>query len=142
MRNVATLDRADAEVAVRAVEEALRGEGRAAVIAIADAHGDPIVVVRMDGASATSVTIACNKAWTAATQDRSTRSIGARYRDPAEAFDLAYYGDERACGWAGGLPVHDRSGAVIGSVGVSGLPELDDERFASIGVAALAPRIR
>ncbi|MBW2464884.1 MAG: heme-binding protein, partial [Deltaproteobacteria bacterium] len=63
--------------------------------------------------------------------------IGARLRKADEAFDVAYYGDVRACGWAGGLPVRDAAGVVVGSVAVSGLPELEDERIAGIGVAAI-----
>jgi glc operon protein GlcG len=138
MRNVPTLDLADAERAIAAMRAALEAEGKAAVLAVADAHGDVIALVRLDGAPASSLTIARNKAWTAASQGEATRSIGARLRNPDEAFDIAYYGDARACGWGGGLPVRDREGRVVGSVAVSGLPELEDERIAALGVAAIS----
>ncbi len=140
MRKLNTLDRADAMLAVSAIREALERESLAAVIAVADVHGDLVALERLDGAPATSIAIATNKAWTAATQGVATSSIGARLRDTDEAFDIAYYGDRRACGWGGGLPVRDRAGDVVGAVAVSGLPEREDERFAAIGRDAIEGR--
>lgn len=137
MRNVPTLDLADAERAITAMRTELDREGKVAVLAVADAHGDVIALVRLDGAPASSLTIARNKAWTAASQGEATRAIGARLRREDEAFDIAYYGDARACGWGGGLPVRSPDGRVVGAVAVSGLPELEDERVAAIGVAAI-----
>ena len=137
MRTISTLDQDDATRAVEAVRAALVSESKTAVIAVADVHGDLLMLLRVDGAPATSITIATNKAWTAATQGIATRAIGARLRSEAEACDIAYYGDRRACGWGGGLPVMDRAGTVLGAVAVSGLPELEDERFAAIGKAAI-----
>lgn len=142
MRTISVLDLGDATVAIAAMRQALAEAGKAAVIAVADGHGDLVALERLDGAPASSVMIATNKAWTAATQENATGAIGARLRKTDEAFDIAYYGDRRACGWAGGLPVRDRAGAVVGSVAVSGLPEREDERIAEIGRAALEARLR
>ena len=133
-----TLDLADADVGIAAMREALATEGRVAALVVADTQGELLVLCRLDGTPASSLTIARNKAWTAATQGKPSREIGARLRNADEAFDVAYYGDVRACGWAGGLPVRDAAGVVVGSVAVSGLPELEDERIAGIGVAAIA----
>lgn len=141
MRNVPTLDLEDADAAIAAMREALVRDGKAAAIAVADAQGELLALFRLDGTPASSLTIARNKAWTAATQGKPTRAIGARLRSPDEAFDIAYYGDARACGWAGGLPVSDGDGNVVGAVAVSGLPELEDERVAAVGVAAIAARL-
>ncbi|MDQ3035600.1 MAG: heme-binding protein [Myxococcota bacterium] len=141
MRNVPTLELADADVAIAAMRDALSREPKPAVIAVADAQGELLALARLDGAPASSITIARNKAWTAATQGTPTRAIGARLRSADEAFDIAYYGDARACGWAGGLPVRDRDGHVVGAVAVSGLPELDDERIAAVGLAAIEQRL-
>lgn len=137
MRTITLLDRRDAEAAITAMESALRRDGKAAVIAVADAHGDLLSLVRLDGAPASSVTIATNKAWTAAREGVPTATIGARLRNPAEGFDVAYYGDPRYCAWGGGLPVRDAEGRVVGSVAVSGLPENDDARYAELGVIAI-----
>jgi len=135
MRADITIDLREAKMGIDAMRAELTRRGALAVIAVADAHGDVIVLERVDGAPASSIRIAMNKAWTAACQATHTRAIGDRVRS-AEKLDVAYYGDARACGWAGGLPVlHD--GVVIGSVAVSGLPEDDDEAVAKIGLAAV-----
>ena len=136
MRTIETLDLTEAQRAIAAMREELQRRGAAAVILVADAHGDPIALERLDGAPATSVRIASNKAWTAACQATASRAIGDRVRS-AERLDVAYYGDPRICGWGGGLPIV-RSGHVVGAVAVSGLPEDEDEAVAEIGRRALA----
>jgi glc operon protein GlcG len=103
---------------------------------VADAHGDLISLVRLDGAPPPSIQIATNKAWTAARERTPTREVGQAARDPETGFDIAYYGDPRYVGWGGGVPVVV-DGSVVGSVAVSGLPELEDMELAEIGVAAI-----
>lgn len=129
------LDRSEASAGIAAMRAELERRGALAVIAVADAHGDVICLERADGAPASSIRIAMNKAWTAACQETATRAIGDRVRS-AERLDVAYYGDERVCGWAGGLPVR-RAGVVVGAVAVSGLPEDEDEAVAEIGRRAI-----
>ena len=46
--------------------------GKAAVIAVADAHGELIALLRLDGTPLPSILIATNKAWTAA---RDTQTL-------------------------------------------------------------------
>ena len=135
MRSDTSLDLREAGVAMTAMRAEVARREALAVIAVADARGEIIVLERVDGAPATSVRIAMNKAWTAANQACATRAIGDRVRS-AENLDVSYYGDPRICGWAGGVPVlHD--GVVIGAIAVSGLPEDDDEAIAKIGLAAV-----
>jgi glc operon protein GlcG len=131
MRAENTLDRAEAAAAISAMRAELERRHALAVVAVADAHGDVIALERVDGAPASSIRIAMNKAWTAACQATATRAIGDRVRS-AERLDIAYYADARICGWAGGLPVV-HAGVVVGSVAVSGLPEDDDEAVAEVG---------
>lgn len=141
MRIIETLDRHDAEHAILAMRDALFLNDQAAVVCVADVHGDLIALLRVDGAPPSSVTIAMNKAWTAAREGVPTYDIGQRVKsqDPEARFDIAYYGDARYIGWGGGVPVL-REGRVIGSVAVSGLPELEDQRIAELGVAAILAR--
>jgi len=135
MRADTTVDLREAKMGIEAMRAELGRRRALAVIAVADVHGDIIALERVDGAPASSIRIAMNKAWTAACQTTHTRAIGDRVRS-AEKLDVAYYGDARVCGWAGGLPVlHD--GVVIGAVAVSGLPEDEDEAVAKIGLAAV-----
>ena len=141
MRIIETLDRHDAEHAILAMRDVLFRENKVAVICVADVHGDLISLLRVDGAPPSSVTIAMNKAWTAAREGIATYDIGQRVKsqDAEARFDIAYYGDARYIGWGGGVPVL-REGRVVGSVAVSGLPELEDQRIAQVGVAAILAR--
>ena len=136
MRSVTTLDLHDADRAMAAMRAECELRGDAAVLVVADAHGDPISLIAMDGTYAASITIAMNKAYTAARERRSTADLGRGARDPDTGFDVAYYGDPRIVGWGGGVPVFD-NGACVGAIAVSGLPEADDLDIAAIGLAAL-----
>ena len=136
MQSYVSLGHEEAALATAAIRRELARNGRAAVIAVADAHGELISLVRLDGAPLASILIATNKAWTAARERKPTRAVGQSARDAETGFDIAYYGDPRYLGWGGGVPVVV-DGSVVGSVAVSGLPELEDMELAEIGVAAI-----
>jgi glc operon protein GlcG len=136
MRQVTTLGHAEAQRAIQAIQVELQKRGKAAVIAVADAHGELIALLRLDGAPLPSIVIATNKAWTAARERKPTRELGQTARDPVNGFDMAYYGDARYIGWGGGVPVII-DGAVVGSVAVSGLPEQEDMEVVQIGIATI-----
>lgn len=126
----------DAELAIATIRDRLRAEGKAAVIAVADAQGEPIALLRLDGALRAPIQIAMNKAFTAARERRPSFEIGRDARHPERGFDMAYYGDPRYVGWGGGVPVVI-DGQVVGAVAVSGLPEEEDMRLAALGVQAI-----
>jgi glc operon protein GlcG len=130
------LGEAEAQRAIAAIQAELRSRGQAAVIAVADAHGELIALLRMDGARLPSIQIAMNKAWTAAREQVPTRELGQKARHPQVGFDMAYYGDRRYIGWGGGVPVVV-DGAVVGAVAVSGLPEEEDMELATLGAAVI-----
>ena len=136
MRQLTSLDYADAEAAIGVIRDEIARRNKAAVIAVTDPYGELIALVRMDGAPITSLTIACNKAYTAARTGKPTREIGDRVRHPENGHDISYYGDPRIVGWGGGLPVL-REGKVVGAVAVSGLPQAEDMEVAALGVAAI-----
>ncbi len=106
---------------------------KAAVVAVADAHGELIAFARMDGAPLSSINIAANKAWTAARERKPTKDIGDKVRHPEKGHDIAYYGDPRFVGWGGGLPIV-RDGFVIGGIGVSGLSSQEDVELATTAI--------
>lgn len=136
MRQITTLGHEDAQKAIDAIKTELLKRGRAAVIAVADSHGELIAMLRMDGAPLTSVQIASNKAYTAARERRPSVLIGQASRDPLKGFDISYYGDPKIVGWGGGLPV-EVGGVVVGALGVSALPEAEDIELAQLGIAAI-----
>ncbi|HEY3310145.1 MAG TPA: heme-binding protein [Anaerolineales bacterium] len=136
MRQTTTLGHADAQKAIEAIKTELERRGKAAVIAVADEHGELIGLLRLDGAPFTSIRIAANKVYTAARERTSSRQVGLASRDPKDGFDMAFYGDPKIVGWGGGLPV-ELNGVVVGAVGVSGLPEMEDIEVAQFGVDAI-----
>jgi glc operon protein GlcG len=131
-----SLGHAEAQKAIVAMQAEIARRGKAAVIVVADPHGELIALVRMDGAPLPSITIAMNKAYTAARKGEPTRDVGQKVRDPEKGFDIAYYGDARFVGWGGGLPVRV-NGQVVGAVAVSGMPEAEDMQVAELGVKAI-----
>lgn len=134
------LGQADAQRALEAMSAELTRRGKSAVLAVCDAHGEIIALLRMDGAPVSSIGIATNKAFTAARERKPSGDIGKRSRDPESGWAMTNFGDLRYTGWGGGLPVLV-DGHVVGAVAVSALSQAEDVEIAEIGVrAALADR--
>ena len=137
MKTTQTIDYSEAKQIIdRIVEKALH-QKKAAVVAVADPHGELIAFARMDGAPVSSIRIAANKAWTAARERKSTQDIGDRVRHPEKGHDIAYFGDPKFVGWGGGIPVW-RDGEVVGAVAVSGLSSSEDVVLATLGAELVA----
>jgi glc operon protein GlcG len=130
------LDYAEARRAIDAIVAEVARRGKAAVIAVADSHGELLALARMDGAPISSVNVATNKAFTAARAGKPSFDVGSKVRHPEHGFDISYYGDPRYCGWGGGVPVK-KDGKTIGAVAVSGLPQEEDMEVVQLGVAAI-----
>jgi glc operon protein GlcG len=137
MKSVQTLDYSEARKIIDLIVEKALAMQKAAVIAVADSHGELIAFARMDGAPISSIRIAANKAWTAARERRPTKDIGEKVRHPEKGHDIAYYGDPRFVGWGGGIPVW-KDGQVAGAVAVSGLSSSEDIVLASLGVDSVS----
>lgn len=112
---------------IELVRAVLEERSLGAAVAIVDAHGELLAFLRTDGCRLPSITIAINKAFTAAREQIATAELGQRSRE--ERFPMSNFGDVRYVSWGGGVPLL-RNGAVIGAIGVSGLPEADDEALA------------
>lgn len=132
-----TIEYTDARRALDAIRDEVLRRGKAGVIAVCDAHGDLIAFARLDGAPLSSITIAMNKAYSAARERKATREIGNAARNPERGFDIGYFGDPRFTGWGGGVPVWNH-GKVVGAVAVSGLPQQEDIELAEMAAALIA----
>jgi glc operon protein GlcG len=137
MRTIQTIDYSEARRAVDLIVEKSLQTKKAAVVAVADAHGDLICLARMDGAPVSSVQIAMNKAWTAARERKPTKEIGDKVKHPEKGHDIAYYGDPKYVGWGGGVPVW-KNEVVVGAVAVSGLSSSEDITLATLGAELIA----
>lgn len=133
MKAAHVIDCQDAMRIINAILERGLQLQKAAVIAVADAHGELIAFARMDGAPLSSIRVATNKAWTAARERKPTKDIGDKMRHPEKGFDIAFYGDSRFVGWGGGVPIW-RNGDVVGAIGVSGLSSAEDVALATVGL--------
>lgn len=129
-----TLSHTDAIRAVELVRQELEARGAGAAVAVVDAHGELLAFLRTDGCRLSSITIATNKAFTAAREQIATAELGRRSRQ--EGFPMSNFGDPRFVSWGGGVPV-ERDGATVGAVGVSGLPEELDIQLATMAAVAL-----
>lgn len=122
---------------VEAISAEVARRGKAAVIVVADAHGELLALARMDGAPLSSLAIATNKAWSAARERKPSKDIGTAARDRDKGFDIGYFGDPKFTGWGGGVPVW-KEGKVVGAVAVSGLPQAEDIELATAAAEQIA----
>jgi glc operon protein GlcG len=137
MKTLHTIEYSDAKRIIDLIVNKALQMQKAAVIAVADSHGELMAFARMDGAPVSSVRIAANKAWTAARERKPTKDIGDKVRHPEKGHDIAYYGDSRFVGWGGGLPIW-KDGEVVGAIGVSALSADEDTALAALGAELIA----
>jgi len=134
MHTITTLGHADAQRAIAVIQAELSRLGKSGVIAVADASGELLALLRLDGAPLPSITVAINKCFTAVRERKPSGDIGKAMRE--KNFHIAYFGDTRNTGFGGGLPVMV-NGVPTGAVAVSGLSEEEDVKLAEMGVAAI-----
>ncbi len=126
MHQIQKVSAAEAQKLIsKALEEAEKISKHIAM-AVTGPDGELIAFLRMDGANAASATISQNKAYTAARDRCSTKSLGEKAQK--NQYPLGNWGDLRITGFGGGLPIL-QNGNVIGGIGVSGLSEEEDERI-------------
>ena len=103
-------------------------------IAVMDAGGNLKAFARMDDAFLGSIDIATRKARTARYFNMPTRDLGG-----AELYGIEATNGGLAI-FAGGVLLVNRSGVIVGSIGVSGGSVDEDESVAKAGAAALPER--
>lgn len=116
---------------IERIRQRLEETGKAAAIAVVDAHGELIAFLRTDGCPLPSIQNAINKAYTAARERKPSGAVGKASR--TDGFPMTNFGDLRYTGWGGGVPILV-GGVVVGAVGVSGLPEAEDAELAALGL--------
>jgi uncharacterized protein GlcG (DUF336 family) len=133
MLSIPRLALADAEVLIAGAAAKSREIGVPMCIAVTDESGNLIAFSRMDGSKVLSVSLAQDKAFTAAVSRRGTHE----YNAIAVPGNLAY-GVQSACGGrfstvGGGLPVVV-GGAVAGGIGCSSGSPGQDMACAQAGI--------
>ena len=102
-------------------------------MAVVDDAGNLLAYARMD--RCLRPTFAIRKAYTSAVRSMDTVAFAEQLS--AQGRSLESFGDPQLIALAGGVAVI-KDGAVVGAIGVGGLPSgLDDEAIAKAGLAAL-----
>jgi len=105
-----------------------RSKGFPSTVAVVDMGGNLRGVLRPEKGRIANPDIAIKKAWTAAALHRSTAQVRELMITPDRFGHGLQFTDERFCIVAGGFPIRDAAGDIIGGVGTSGGPvELDIE---------------
>lgn len=131
MRALKALTLDEAMQMLRVVQARLDEKQLGAAVAVVDAHGELLAFLRTDSCRLPCITVAINKAYTAARERVESKQFGAEARE--RGFPLTNYGELRYVTWGGGVPVRS-GGEVIGAVGVSGLTEEEDVELALLAV--------
>ncbi|MEE2951938.1 MAG: heme-binding protein [Pseudomonadota bacterium] len=119
VQSIDTLTLDDARKMVAAGEDKAREIGVPYNLAVVDAGGDLLLLVRMDGAWRGSVDIAINKAWTSRAFDMPTAKLSGMSQSGQPLFGIHATNDERVVVFGGGVPI-ESGGKIIGAVGASG----------------------
>lgn len=134
-----SITQAQADTAIAAAVREARAIGVPMNIAVYDDGANMKAFIRMDGAFLGSADIAQNKARTAALFGYPTEALYdfVKPGGTSPGFDRTNGG---LIVFAGGMPVRDGEGRLLGAVGVSGGAVAQDHQVAQAAVAALAPQ--
>jgi len=102
---------------------------------VADAGGNLVAHVRMDGAWLGSVDISIKKAYTSRAFDIATQDLATHSQSGGQFFGIHASNDGKIMIFAGGIPLKS-DGKVVGAVGVSGGSGDQDHAVAEAGAAA------
>lgn len=105
-------------------------------IAVVDCGGNLVSHVRMDGAWMGSINISINKAFTSRAFDIATKDLAEHSQPTKQFYGIHNSNDGRIMIFAGGLPLKDEDGKVVGAVGVSGGSGAQDQSVAEAGAGA------
>src|SRR5690242_2121623 len=120
---------------IAAAERKAEEVGQPMNIAVADAGGNLVAHVRMDGAWIGSIDISIKKAWTARAFDLATKDLAQNSQSGDQFFGIHASNDGRVMIFAGGVPLK-KEGKVVGAIGVSGGSGEQDQAVAEAGAAA------
>jgi len=119
-----------AQQAIDAAEaEARRNKWNVSIV-VTDAAGIPVMLRRLDGASARSYDIAMRKAATVVASKLATSAYGAQLKE-GKVKEVP-----NGITFAGGVPIV-RGGEFVGAVGTSGVQAIQDEQVSQAGANAI-----
>jgi len=105
-------------------------------IAVVDSGANLVAFVRMDGAWLGSLDISIKKAKTARFFDMNSGDIGGLSQPGGPLYNIEH-SNGGLISFPGGVPIKDKSGKIIGAIGVSGSSVENDHTVAEAGVKSL-----
>ena len=127
---------ADARRIIAAAEKEAVKIGQPMNIAVVDEGANLIAHVRMDNAWIGSIDISINKAFTSRAFNISTKELAENSQPGDQFFGIHASNHDRVMIFAGGIPLKDKNGIVIGAIGVSGGGGAQDHMVAEAGASA------
>lgn len=134
MLSIPRLSLEDAEVLVEGARRSSVEIGIPMCIAVADEAGNLLRFDRMDGAKISSISIAVDKAYTAAAARKATHIYNQLCVPGEMTFGIHITNGGRFSVIGGGLPI-EVDGAVVGGIGISSGTAEDDRVVAEAAVA-------
>ena len=122
----------DARRVIVAAEMKAKQIGQPMNVAVADAGGNLVAHIRMDGAWIGSVDISIKKAFTSRAFDISTKDLATHSQSGGQFFGIHASNDGKIMIFAGGIPLK-KDGKVVGAIGVSGGSGEQDHTVAEAG---------
>ncbi len=127
------IDLALAEALCDAVMAKAEEMGVRAVVCVADGAGNPKVIKSMDDAYIASFDIALNKAFTVVALKMPTLALKTLAAPGGELYGIQFTNGGRIVIFGGGDPLTDKSGRIVGGIGVSGGSEAQDIALSEYG---------
>ena len=128
-----------AKIAIAASEKKAKEIGVDMNIAIVDGATHLLHFSRMPNAKITSISIAMDKAFTAAGHKQGTHLYKEMVWPGGMAYGLGNSNGGRFTTFGGGLPIRNAQGQVIGGIGASTGTPIQDQEVVQAGIDALAP---
>ena len=127
---------ADARRIIDAAEKKAIEIGQPMNIAVVDEGANLMSHIRMDNAWIGSINIAINKAFTSRAFNISTKELAENSQPGDQFYGIHVSNHDRVMIFAGGIPLKDSKGVVIGAIGVSGGSGAQDQTVAEAGASA------
>lgn len=121
---------------IEAARKKAEAQGTLMDIAVVDAGANLKAFVRMDDAFLGSIDISIKKAKTARYFNMPTGDLG-KLAQPGQPLYHIEFSNGGLISFAGGLPLKNKAGVIIGAIGVSGSTVEDDDEVATAGAKTL-----
>jgi uncharacterized protein GlcG (DUF336 family) len=126
-----TIERRRATAAIEEVLQTAAGAGIPYTISVIDAGGHLVTLIREDGAALASIDTSQSKARTAVFFAQPTADLQAAVQPGAPLYSIQISTPWPLAFVAGGVPITDGQGTVVGAVGAGGASPQQDHDIAS-----------